>query len=113
MGRILTMTLIIDLWSHFGWSIRFSYSCDKSIIFAQLTPVCGHEYYTNRLAKVKAQHPAIELYVMQEEYREGKGWWLKDLYTESSFPLLIGLYQLGGINMAQYTCRYQRNPRRF
>eukprot|EP00984_Skeletonema_dohrnii_P017493 scaffold7976_cov89-Skeletonema_dohrnii-CCMP3373.AAC.1 len=86
-----TLQMILNLepylWSHFGWSIRFSYSCDKSIIFAQLTPVCGHEYYTNRLAKVKAQYPAIELYAMRKEYREGEGWWLKDLQTKTSFPL--------------------------
>eukprot|EP00985_Skeletonema_marinoi_P009162 scaffold4237_cov103-Skeletonema_marinoi.AAC.2 len=54
------------------------------------------------MSKVKAQYPAIELYAMQEEYREGKGWWLKDLYTESSFPLdwLVPArrYQYGTIN---------------
>ena len=69
-----------------------SYSCEESVIFAQIIPVCGHQYET-RLGKVKVvkdgqQYPAIELYVLKKHlWSRNHGWKLLDVLTGNSFPL--------------------------
>jgi len=103
-GPTLQMILNLEpyLWSHFGWSIRVFYSCEKSIVFAQIMPVCGHKYQKT-MNKVNAQYPAIELYIMQKVYRDGEGWRLRDNWGGNSFPLSWLLparkYQYGTLNL--------------
>jgi hypothetical protein len=101
-----TLQMILNLepylWSNFGWSIRLFYSCDKSVVFAQLMPVCGHKYQ-KQMSKVNAQYPAIELYILQKVYRNGEGWRLRDNWGGNSFPLswLVPArnYQYGTMNL--------------
>jgi len=87
---VATFQMILSLepylWNR-GWSIRVSYSCDNSAIFAQIVPVCGHEYEAE-MGKVKdGEYPAIELYVMKKVWSKDKGWVLRDVFGGNSFPM--------------------------
>lgn len=61
------------LWNKFGWSIRVFLLCSdtpgnrqktNTAIFAQILPVCGHQY-REEMSKAVAKYPAIEMYILQ------------------------------------------------
>jgi len=53
------------VWQKFGWTLRIYQNCNSHTIFGQLVSACGH-MYQERPSKAKQDHPAIELYILQE-----------------------------------------------
>uniref|UniRef100_A0A7S2K8T9 Uncharacterized protein n=1 Tax=Skeletonema marinoi TaxID=267567 RepID=A0A7S2K8T9_9STRA len=86
------------LWNNFGWSIRVFFRCSEAegteeerhktniAIFAQILPVCGHQYKAV-MNKTVAKYPAIEMYVLQSIGHEQEGIlhenWQGELFSES------------------------------
>jgi len=84
------------LWNNFGWSIRVFFRCSEGTeeerhktniaIFAQILPVCGHQYKAV-MEKAVAKYPAIEMYVLQSIGHEQEGIlhenWQGELFSES------------------------------
>jgi len=85
------------LWNNFGWSIRVFFRCSEGTkdkqerhktniaIFAQILPVCGHQYKAV-MEKAVAKYPAIEMYVLQSIGHEQEGIlhenWQGELFPE-------------------------------